>query len=312
MLNPAFRRPEDLEQLLGLNVLAAIPDFAFEYAQSTKQRGFGASKVAVPSDVHNVSRQAKSGANPGRPEWWRWRVPDKRTNRIPPGLTLVAKSQPTSVVAEQYRVAASQLSLMEAGRSTTVVLATSAVKGEGKSTTMVNLGYTLARDLGKRTLLIDADFKCPAVHWYLEVPPEPGLADVLAKGIPLERCLSRLGEIPFWVLPVGSLGKWPNSLAKVHEFASILADLRARFEYILIDAPPILPLADVNVLGGLADVLRVVVRAGSTPQDIVRRALNTLGLATQPPVILNGVEARSMPYYMHYDYQAQSAEEQRV
>ncbi len=177
---------------------------------------------------------------------------------------------------------------------------------------MVNLAYTLAKDLGKRTLLVDGDTKCPAVHRYMNVPPEPGLVDVLHKEIPLEQCLSRLGEIPFWVLPIGSLEKRSTSLAKAPELARLLTDLRARFEYILIDAPPILPLADITVLAGLADVLVMVVRAGSTPQDVVRRALDTLRRATHPPVILNGVEPRSMPSYMYYDYQDQSAEEQRV
>ena len=90
----------------------------------------------------------------------------------------------------------------------------------------------------------------------------------------------------------------------------MLNNLRACFDYILVDAPPVMPLADMNVLGGLADVLTVVIRAGSTPRDVVQRSLSSLRVVTQPQIILNAVETTTMPYYMYYNYQTRLPEKQ--
>ena len=295
--NPSFRRSEDLELLLGLQVVAAIPDFAVDYGRASKQ----GLRSASPANGQASSQSRR-----------RWRLPRRHKTRMPSEMTLVAESQPPSLVAEQYRVAAARLSLMEAGRSSTILVTTSAITGEGKTSTVVNLGYTLARDLDKRTLLIDFDFSCPALHRYADTSAAPGLADVLRGTVPLDECLSRLGEIPLWIVPVGSQETQILELSKTHQLAAILAGLRTRFDYILIDAPPILPLADMNVLAGLGDAVLLVVRAGGTPQPVVQRALHMLPPDTPPLVILNAVEASAMPYYMHYQYQARAAQEQHV
>ncbi len=312
MLNPTFRRPEDLEMLLGIHVLAAIPDFAILYGKSAEQRLLGTAAAAVPADTRAVSVQAKRKPILEMLKRRHWRVGSGNGNQVPLDESLVAKWRPNSIVAEQYRVAATRLSLLEEGRSTTIVDVTSAVKGEGKTTTVVNLGYTLARDLGKRTLLVDCDFKSPVLHKYTDTPPEPGLTDLLNGGASFERCISSFGDIPCWVFPAGSRRSRVNDLSKTQQLAMILTTLRAQFEYILINMPPIFPLADMNVLAGLADVLVLVVKAGSTPQQVVQQAMNTLRVTTQAQVILNAVEAQTMPYYMKYDYQVHPAEGQRV
>ncbi len=312
MLNPTFRRPEDLEVFLGIHVLAAIPDFGILYGQSAKQRLLGHVHAAVPADIRAVTVQAKGNVKPETRQRRHWPMSGANGHRFPLEMGLVAKWRPTSIVAEQYRVAATRLSLLEGGRSSPVVVVTSAVKGEGKTTTVVNLGYTLARDLGKRTLLVDCDFKCPVLHRYADISSEPGLTDLLNEGTSFERSISSFGDIPCWVLPAGSRRTRVNELSKTQQLATILTGLRAQFEYILINTPPILPLADMNVLAGLADVLVLVVRAGSTPQQVVQRAINTLRVTTQAQVILNAVEAQTRPYYMRYDYHVRSAEEQHV
>lgn len=310
--NPTFHRPEDIELLFGLDVLAAIPDFTFVYDRSMRKQVRGALEASQPTTMQMVSGQAKSGANPETLRRRLKRVTGGNRDSLPLQMSLVAKWLPTSIVAEQYRIAATQLSLMQGDRTTTVVEVTSAVKGEGKTTTVVNLGYTLARDLGKRTLLIDCDLKCPMLHRYANTPSEPGLVDLLNKRIPLEECLSSFGEIPCWIMSAGGVENQGNEIFKTRELASILTDLRGQFEYILINVPPILPLADMNVLAGLADVLVLVVRAGSTPQQVVQRALNRLRIKTQAHIILNAVEPQTLPYYMNYSYYGKPAETQRV
>lgn len=210
------------------------------------------------------------------------------------------------MVAEQYRVGATRLALMAADRKNTVVVVTSAVKGEGKSATAVNLGYVLARDLGKSTLLIDCDLKCPVLHTYAGVASEPGLADLLHGNRRGDNLVQRLGELPLWILPAGRTEGRPVELSKVHHLAGILTEFRTRFEYIILDAPPILPLADMNVLAGMADFLALVVRAGATSRDVVQKAFNSLRPTIQSGIILTNLWTHSMPYYMR-DYYYQSS-----
>ncbi len=302
--NPRFRRPEDVELHLESRVLATIPDFSFLYDRSTVRQIADALDAASPTSLPAISGRTKNRSDSEWMKSWRGRVSDGNGKGLSLQLSLVTKWRPRSVVAEQYRVAATRLALMRADRSATVVAVTSAVKGEGKTTTVVNLGYTLARDLGKRTLLIDCDFKCPMLHHYVDTPFEHGLADLLKGEISLDRCLSGFEGIPCWIMPVGRQGTQANEIFKTQRLGAILADLRGQFEYILINTPPILPLADMNVLAGLVDVLLLVVRAGSTPQEFVKQALNTLGTTIPTYIILNAVANDILPYYMyHYEYE---------
>src|SRR5205085_11691592 len=103
-------------------------------------------------------------------------------------LNLVAKWQPRSIAAEQYRMAATRLVLLTEGRCSTVLEVTSALRGEGKTTTVVNLGYTLARNLGKKTLLIDCDFRNPTLHEYVNKSAWGGLIELLDGESSLENC----------------------------------------------------------------------------------------------------------------------------
>jgi succinoglycan biosynthesis transport protein ExoP len=304
MFNPTFRRPEDFESHLGTRVLAAIPDFTFVYGQS-------AGEMFLPvSQETSVEARKATGALKAL-AIHRWRPLANGGNGRPLEMNLVAKWRPASIVAEQYRVIASQLAKFGAGRGSIIVAVTSAVKGEGKTTTTVNLGYTLARDLGKRTLLVDCDFKYPVLHQYAQTASEPGLVNLLNGDVPVEQCLSSFADIPCWIMPAGVQCTQGNDLLKTQRLATIFSDLRQRFDYIIINTPPVLPLADMNVLAGLADLLFLVVRAGSTPQEVVKKALDALGVAAPVHIILNAVEIRSLPYYIH-DYHGSSSDGQQV
>lgn len=283
--NPVFRRPEEVELLLGLPVLAAIPTFGLLI------RGAAASGRVLPAPEDGATPLPKAAR--GRGGWFgRRRTPSALDGE----MNLVARWSPLSAVAEQFRVAATRLALMAAEGRHGVVVVSSAVKGEGKTTVAANLAYTLARDLGKETLVIDGDSKCPALHACMGVAPAPGLHEVLHGVATAESCLRRLGEWPLWVLPAGSREEQPMELAKMHRLGAVLAELRERFDYIIVDAPPILPLADMNVLAGMADLLALVVRAETTSRDVVVRALSGLKPALQTGVILTDVRAAGIGY----------------
>jgi len=197
-------------------------------------------------------------------------------------------------------------------RKNTVIVVTSALMGEGKSSTAINLAYVLAKDLGKTTILIDCDLKRPMQHVYAGVELEPGLTEVLYGDKPVGDCLQRLGELSLWTLPAGSFEDRPLELSKIRRLGKLLTELRPRFDYIVVDAPPILPLADMNVLASMADVLLLVIRAGATGQAVVQKALRIVREASEARIILNGVDHVSTPYYMRQDYYLGTDVEKRL
>jgi len=309
-LKRGFRDPEEAETLLGLPVLATIPFFQSAFGGAAKSLPLQTGVPALPLNVKEGRLLSYSSKSIIRSE--RATHGPTAAGRFSPEWNLVTKWRPMSVVAEQFRVAATRLALMGAERSSTVIVVTSAVMGEGKSSSAVNLAYVLAQDLGKRTLLIDCDLKRPAVHKYAGVPLEPGLADVLHGGKSLDTCLQRLEEVSLWILPAGSMRYRSIGLLKTQELHKILTELRSRFEHIILDAPPILPLADMNVLAKVSDVLALVVLAATTGRDVVQKAFKTLRDTSQAGIILNGIEAESTPYYMQQEYYLGTDVEKRL
>jgi len=240
-----------------------------------------------------------------------WMPSGKGKSSFSPQMNLVSKWQPFSIAAEQYRMAASRLVLSTEARGSTVIEITSALKGEGKTTTVVNLGYTIARDLGKRTLLIDCDFPCPALYQYVNKSAPSGLIDLLDGQALLTDCLSSIDEVPCYIMSVGGSGEEHNELTRIQQLRAMLPKLRTNFDYIIINTPPVLSSATMGILASLADVLIMVVRAGTTPKHIMQRAFTMLGLTIEKQVILNAVELQSMPNYM-YGYPMSCGRERSV
>ena len=305
--NPTFRRSEEAEVSLGFPILASIPSFQIAFGKSFESLPSAQSMVGGSSDDTPSSSRALTRVQSGGGHWWSGRAGSGSD------LSLVTRWRPSSTVAEQYRVAATRLVMINNDeRANTVVLATSAMKGEGKTSTVANLGYTLARDLEKQTLVIGCDFKSPRLHEPMGVPSSPGLADFLAGDVPLDSCIYRMDEVPLWVLPAGDTEEHVVSLSRFPQLTSLLDTLRPRFDFILLDAPPILPLADMNVLSSLADILILVVRAGVTPQEIVVKAMDMLRPNVPARILLTDSSSQGMPYFASEVYGAPYAAGERV
>jgi succinoglycan biosynthesis transport protein ExoP len=275
LVNPTFKRREEVEMLPGIRVLAAIPIFHYGYQQLSHQ----AKKPLISADV-GISLAHNGEAHASQ-------------------RNLVAKWQPHSIAAEQYRMAATKLVLSTEGRGSTVLEVTSALKGEGKTTTVMNLGYTFARDLGRKTLLIDCDFGCPALHEYVNIPAQGGLIDLLDSEASLDNCLSAIDEVPCLILSIGRMGEDLNELTRIQQLKAILPKIQMNFDYVIINAPPVLPSASAEILASLADLHIMVIRAGTTPKHVVQQAFTMLRLSGEAHVILNSVEEQSMLYHMY-------------
>jgi capsular exopolysaccharide synthesis family protein len=207
----------------------------------------------------------------------------------------------SSVSVEQYRKLAAALHEEQVRSQLKTVMVTSSVPGEGKTLTVVNLALTLGESYGRRVLVIDADMRRPSLHSSLNVPNERGLAEALRDDEPLS-FVPVLGEV--YVLPAGTPGSAPLAALTSDRMAQVLEECESRFDFVLIDTPPVGVLTDAQVLVRLADAVLFVVGAGSTPAATVERAIAELG---GPDAIfgtvLNRVEHRRIPsadYHGHY------------
>ena len=291
-LTPQFRGPEDVELLLtGPRLLAAIPDFSSLWRTG---RGWRHSQPpSLPGRSLGIATRSQSAV-------LRSEQPlNNASNHRELDVRFVTKLFPRSMVAEQYRVAAARLQLLNGKGIPLVVAVTSAVKGEGKTTTVVNLGYTLARDFGKRVLLVDCDFVYPELEDFTETTVRYGLIDCLKSDVPLQEAMSSFADVPCWIMPAGesSVGD-PTELLRAGQLERVLSQLRDQFDYVLLNAPPILPVATMNVLERHSDLLLLVVRANVTSKQAVTEALRSLRASRPIHVILNGVAANALPQYM--------------
>ena len=293
-LTPQFRRAEDVEVVIGPQLLAAIPDFSFLWNPTKARRNFSSAYLprragSLAEDIDGSTDENAIGN----------RLQTYAANAYGNDRRFVAKLFPRSMAAEQYRVAAARLQLSSGGAGVAVV--TSAIKGEGKTTTVINLGYTLARDFGKRVLVVDCDFVYPELRCFLERPTQYGLVDYLRGDCKLEEATASFAEIPCWIMPAGVSETDPTELLKTDRLEWVFSQMRDKFDYVLLNAPPILPVATMNVLERHVDQLLLVVRANQTSQHVVRRALGSLRGSKPIQVILNAVANQSLPYYMN-DY----------
>jgi capsular exopolysaccharide synthesis family protein len=204
----------------------------------------------------------------------------------------VTLTNPRSAAAEQYRVLRYRLEIL-AKQGNKALAFTSAQSGEGKTTTAVNAALALGRGGRNRVVLVDADLRHPSVGKMLGLRAREGLCDVVAGRANLGNCLWRFGADELYVLPAGNV---PDDLSDTLYHArlpEILAELKSRFDFVLIDVPPVLPLADVPTLCRDLDGAVMIVRAGVTPKELVGAAVDALYGIPVHGLVLNDVDPRA-------------------
>jgi non-specific protein-tyrosine kinase len=219
-------------------------------------------------------------------------------------IHLAAALAPQSLAAEQYRSLRTRIKRAENGRAVRAIVVTSPNKGDGKSLTAANLAITMAQEFQQRVLLVDADLRRPAVHKLFGVQEGQGLSDVLMGATDLNQVLVEVPEYHLTLLPAGSLPSHPAELLGSAAMRRILDNLRTRFDRILIDMPPVAPLADLHIVAPMADGLLMIVRAGVTPKPAIERALGGLDITKVLGLVLNesGGTGRDSLSYEGYGY----------
>ena len=203
--------------------------------------------------------------------------------------TLVAAIAPHSDVAEHYRAVRTKLTLREELGPLRTVGVTSPANGDGKSVTAANLALTMAQEVQRHVVLVDADLRDPSVHRLFAVDRGPGLAEVLAGEASLQDALIELPDLRLTLLPAGRTAEYPAELLGSSAMRRTLDELEGRFDRILLDLPSALPLADVGSVASHVDGLLMVVRAGVTQRPVLEQALALFEEQKVLGVVLNEV-----------------------
>jgi len=220
-------------------------------------------------------------------------------------VELVTQWRPQSQMAEAYRALRTSLLLTSLGAPPKVILVTSALPQEGKTTTSINTAIVLAQK-GTRVLLIDADLRRPTIHKTLGMGPKTGLSNVLTGNATLQQTMVRSTILPsLWVLPAGTPPPNPAELLASTHMRDVLAELREQYDHIVVDTPPTLSVTDAVVMSTRADAVVLVIRCGQTTKQALRRARDILAQvnARVSGVLLNAVDLASPDYYYYYEYQ---------
>lgn len=215
---------------------------------------------------------------------------------------IVGSGHMSAVSLEQYRRLATALVEAQAQRGIKSVLVSSALPKEGKTLTSSNLALTLSESYARRVLLIDADLRRPSVHTLFRLPNTGGLSEGLrAEGtqLPLVEVSPTLA-----VLPGGSADSDPMAGLASDRMEALMKEATARFDWIVVDSPPLGVLSDAQLLARLVDGVLLVIGAGLTPYTLVQRAIAELGPDRVLGVVLNQADERLIPsayhYYEHY------------
>jgi capsular exopolysaccharide synthesis family protein len=188
---------------------------------------------------------------------------------------LIVGGQVRSLRAEAFRHVRTNLQFVDVDHPIKLIVVTSSIAGEGKSTTATNLAIVFA-ETGSRVLLIEADLRRPRVSDYLGLERAVGLTNVLAGQVAIDEVLQNWGADGLTVLPCGSIPPNPSELLGSQNMVDLLSAMRERFDTIIIDTPPLLPVTDAAVASVLADGVVVVVRYGRTNRAQLAAAVRSL------------------------------------
>ncbi len=252
---------------------------------------------------HELLRAAPASEKPG-PALETARPRSERGSSVTPtpAAHLVSLVAPTSFEAEQYRILRHMIERRRTDDGLAVVAVTSPSGGEGKTTTAINLAGALAQAAEHRVLLVEADLRRPGVVAQLGMSaPGFGLAEAITDGARRfeELCLPVPG-FNLSVLPAGHPVMSPYEILRSPRVTDLLAEARSRYDYLIIDTPPVIPCPDYRLLEPSIDGVMLVVAADKTPREMMDTALDLLDKPKTLGVIFNGEThqpKRSSYYY---------------
>jgi len=217
--------------------------------------------------------------------------------------SLVAAHKPSATASESFRDVRTGLFFRSNVDDIRTILFTSPSPGDGKSTTISNIAISIAQ-AGKKVCLIDADFRRPRIHQYFGQELSPGLLSILSGEMELDEAIQDCAiQDDLYLLPAGGRPSNPGELVTSEEFRNLIEALREKFDYVLIDSPPVLPVSDPATIASIVDGVYLVTRIRKGVKLTAQKAKETLDRvgANWMGVIVNGLDEN--PHYSEYGYQ---------
>jgi polysaccharide chain length determinant protein (PEP-CTERM system associated) len=281
-VDQSFKTGEELSETLGMPVLATIPH------QPPLRR------QPLLTTSPTTRKSYKVGQSSGL-----------LVQRIPQALLpyTIGIQDPSSITAEQFRVLHTCLEQAYKTKGWKVFCVTSAVRGEGKTFTALNLAMTMAKDFGKKTVLMDVDCKGTILQTLIGQEDQTllGWSDMVQKKCGLHEALISFASEKFFLLPTGKVSGPSSSVITLLGSSHLLQKMRSQFDYIVMDAPPVLPLADIRLLEDLVDGMILVVQSEKTSRDLGIKAASTVPRDKILGFVLNGAKLDSKHYYYYKD-----------
>lgn len=222
-----------------------------------------------------------------------------------PNVNVFFNSSLSEHGAEQFRTLRSRLYQVRGGQTLRTLLVTSSVPGEGKTFVTSNLAQAIVRQPDRRVLIIDADLRCSRLHVPLGAPSAPGLTDYLRGEADEMKVIQHGQEGNLCFIPGGNEVSNPSELLSNGRLKTLLGRVNPVFDWVILDSPPCLPVADASVLADMVDGVLMVVRAASTPAITAKRTCQELQGRNVVGVVLNAVEedhGYGSYYYSGYGY----------
>ena len=236
------------------------------------------------------------------------RIPREEVD-VQPLSRIVFHTDPRGLAADRFRFLRMRVRELSNAGKLKSILVTSPHPLDGKSTVSLNLATALAERGENAVLLLEGDLYHPTLVQRLGLNVGPGLAECLASGLAPLSAIRRITPLGWYLLPAGSQLANPSELLHGDGFAQVMQRLSPHFKWIVIDSPPVAPVADALALARHADASILVVRAGRTPTEAVEAAVESLGRKHVMGVVLNGVEGLGRLYSKYNKYYGSAATE---
>jgi capsular exopolysaccharide synthesis family protein len=226
---------------------------------------------------------------------------NKKVRTPDPARKLIASLDPKSPISEQYRTIRTNIQYSSIDNEIHTLMVTSSGPGEGKSTSAANLAVVFAQ-LGKKVLLVDADLRKPTAHRTFGVNNLFGFTTVLTKQATLEKTVIETEEKDLYILTSGPVPPNPAELLSSKSMEKFIEDAKNLFDYIIFDTPPLLAVADPQIIANKVDGSVFVVSSGKTEIDAAKKAKELLENAQSKflGVVLNNKEMKNNDYYYYY------------
>ena len=281
----AFEMPTELLQIVESAASAPVAEPAAARADESE----------IPERETRELHRAPE--NPKRP----WPQFESLPVSLAPYSKLVTATEKESLAAEKFRFLAVRLRQLQQRRPLKKLLITSTIPKEGKSTVAANLVCTLASRRQQRILLLEGDLRRPILAQQFGLGKVRGLSEFLQNLTDTTIPVYRLDALGMWILPAGGVAQNPLELMQSARLSLLMEQLNAWFDWIVIDSPPVLPLADTSVWMRMADGVLLVTRQGTTEKEQLQRGLEAIESAKLLGALLNCSEHTvHSDYYYHY------------